>query len=586
MTLSADMPLLSRIRRLAQTLSIRWLDPLFATRHPGVVPRGLIRVLGPAIRQLQPNDRWNLGAFVAEWTALLRQAPWQPLPPRKRIFMFCCYRGQFTIDLVIAILQAWRGHQVTFGYLPKLQSPIKDPLDDHSEAGNYLAAVLGAVTRLTQGRVNCIDLSQESVPVGTNFDERYLAAQVRADIIMRVRREHFDRDEPEVLAISERYGNLGRTTQRLAEGWFGRHAGEFDLCLLANGASFESGYFCQAARHHGVPVTTYEKFAFSLVRVINHGDAFFHFSDLDLIWARRGELGFLAGPARAYAIGKAWELLDQRRTSSGKAWGWQYQKNRSKYSRSELEAKLGVGESGFALICPNVPFDAGYDGWLELFPTMREWLVHTVEALLLQDDLRIVIRAHPAEVRPGYGRERISVLLDEAGISDDRIVVLPGDSDVNTYDLMPLCRFALVFASTTGMEIAMHGKPVLAGASVYYARCGISLPVADRAAYFARLRSLAAGEIQNDAASADDAALLYFMFHYFLQWPFPYDKPSQVVATPPRRLPLDPLIATYVRTLDLLAMSKADFEAALPRIADLHQLADYWGWAPPPARAA
>jgi len=180
----------------------------------------------------------------------------------------------------------------------------------------------------------------------------------------------------------------------------------------------------------------------------------------------------------------------------------------------------------FALVCPNVPFDAGYDSWLRIFPSMREWLVQTVEFLLRQDQLRVVVRAHPAEARPGYGRERIADVLKEAGINSSRLVLLSGDNDINTYDLIPLCKFAAVFASTTGVEIAMHGKPVIAGASVYYARCGITVPTPNREAYFARLGEIAAGEPLDTGRNGDDAAMLYFIFHYLLQWLFPYDKPS------------------------------------------------------------
>ena len=221
------------------------------------------------------------------------------------------------------------------------------------------------------------------------------------------------------------------------------------------------------------------------------------------------------------------------------------------------------------LICPNVPFDAGYEGWLEIFPSMRDWLTETVRFLLDHTPWKIVARAHPAETRPGYGEEMLLSLFEDAGIVSDRLVVLPGDSDINTYDLMPLCRFASVFASTTGVEIAMHGKPVIAGASVYYARCGISVPTGNRDEYFSALGRLAGDVLPDVGNLADDAAMLYFMFHYLLQWKFPYDKPSQISALPPHRLDEAADIEAYVETLDVLAMTPAEFEAALPKLMQI-----------------
>jgi hypothetical protein len=348
--------------------------------------------------------------------------------------------------------------------------------------------------------------------------------------------------------------------------------------LIANGASFENGYFCHMAKKLGIPVNTHEKFAFSKVRVVTHGDAFFQFCDLDKIWARRQQLGFLEEPMRSNIIGKGWDLLNQRRNSSGNAWGWQYQKASRSHTVEQLREHLGIEKNQFALVCPNVPFDAGYDGWLAIFPSMRDWLVQTVEALLKHDALRVVVRAHPAETRPGFGREQIAQIFKEAGLRSERLILLPGDSKINTYDLMPLCKFAAVFASTTGVEIAMHGKPVIAGASVYYARCGITVPASDCDTYFTQLNALAASIVVEDPQNADDAAMLYFIFHYLLQWPFPYDKPSQITAAPPKSLVNHPSIASYIETLDVLAMDVSEFEQALPELMASEQIERRWGW--------
>ena len=566
-----------RSRLLLQTAAIKWIDPLFSQRHPGPVLRAFIRCLGPLVRCLQPNDKWNLGVFVKEWIKVLDVPAVAPLPPSKHIFIFGCYRGQYTHDLILALLLAWRGHRITYGYLPKLQSPIKDPLADHSSAAGYLSAVLGSITARTGGRVRCIDLSNLSGRADI-CDEVYLSSQLRADMVMRMHREKLDPEDPEVKQATQHYSELGSFAQKTALAYLSDHREMIDLCVIANGASFENGQFCHVAKKLGIPVNTYEKFAFKKVRVVNHGDAFFHFSDLDRIWARRLELGFMNEPMRGYMIAKAWELLNQRRNSSGNNWGWKYQQGMQPQTPEQLGDRLGTEKDQFVLVCPNVPFDAGYDGWLRLFPSMREWLVQTVEFLLRHEQLRIIVRAHPAETRPGFGREKIAAVLGEAGISSSRLVLLPGDSDINTYDLMPLCKFAAVFASTTGVEIAMHGKAVIAGASVYYARCGITIPALDRAQYFARLNDLATGTTCDDRANADDAAMLYFIFHFLLQWPFPYDKPSQISALPPRNLATLPSISAYIETLDVLSMEISDYDEALPQLVARHLIDRRWGW--------
>jgi len=559
----------TRIRLSMQTWAIQILDPIFANRHPGRSLILMVRFLGPLIRQLQPNDRWNLPAFVPCWLQVLKQ----PSPPlqgaAKNIFIFCCYRGQFTLDLVLAILLAWRGHKVVLGYLPKLRSPIKTPLKDSSGAAAYLNAALAPIEILSSGRVRCVDLS-DCIGKSALRDKEFIERQIHSDVVMKIRMERLDPDDEEVRAAFDFYRNVAEDAQSAAWAWFEKAGNRFDLLLIANGASFEAAQFLNVAKSKGIPVTSFEKFAFAKARTITHGAPFFSFDDLDVLFEEQHRIGLNQLNIRKSVCERAWLLLEQRRNSSGSAWGWQYQKSTRPLLDAELLDRLGLERQGFVLICPNVPFDAGYGAWLTIFPSMRDWLERSIRHLLSHSDLKIVVRAHPAECRPSFDREKVSKILADASIDSERVVVIPGDSDVNTYDLMPLCRFGLVFASTTGVEIAMHGKPVIAGANVYYARCGVTLPANSEAEYFQQVSRVVAGVVEDSGAfRAERAALVYALFHYNLQWPYPYDKPSQVVSMPLADFPKSPRIHEYVRTLDVLAMTSAEYRAALPDIVDL-----------------
>jgi len=58
----------------------RFIDPLFERRHPGAVLRPVLHLLGPALRLLQPNDRWNLRAFLEDWVKVLDEPTPEPRP--------------------------------------------------------------------------------------------------------------------------------------------------------------------------------------------------------------------------------------------------------------------------------------------------------------------------------------------------------------------------------------------------------------------------------------------------------------------------------------------------------------------------
>jgi hypothetical protein len=572
-----DLTFFERVRRRLRYTAGLWPDWYYAHRHPGPAARRVISLLGPLVRFVGPNDKWNLHVFAREWIKALDVPPIEPLPAPRRLFLFTAYRIQFTHDLALAVLLAWRGHRVTVGYLPKLQSPIKEPLGDHVSAKPYLKAALGTIEQLTGGRIRCLDLSDdvdESVPV----DEEFLKDQVRSDMVIRLKREKLDMSDPEVAHSFAYYMDLGRRAQRTAWTHFSRHKGDYDLCIIPNGATFEAAHFCHVARRIGVQVNALEKFAFRFVRVMNHGDQFLAFDDVDAVWNRRRELGFEQEPFHSRACARARELLDERRLASTKTWAWKHQQAMAG-DIAETLTGLGLGpDRPYVFVGTNVPFDAGYNGLLTIFPSMREWLVATVRYLLENTDLAVVVRAHPGEAR--YHAERSERTLAEACLESDRLVVVPGESPINSYPLMEHCKFGVVFSSTVGLEMAMQGRTVLLGTQVYYGRRGFTVDPADREDYFKKLQSLA----RNDAVTrispeaAERACLFHFIFHFVMQWPYPYSKPSSVNALPPADLVRSPQARNYVPTLDALATLPTDWSTALPRFINARRIAARWGF--------
>ena len=460
-----------------------------------------------------PNDKWSLGVHLPFWLSALEAPPVHPLPAAKRIFLFCAYRIQFTHDFMTAILLAWRGHTITLGYLPKLQSPIKQPLVDHPSAKPYLAAVLGKVGAWSRGRIRCVDLSD--VPVeDVSVDEEHLRSQVLSDTIMCTRRETVDMADPDVAKTWIYYEEQARHSHAIARSYLSRNLTEFDVLVVANGTTFETAQFCQVSRSLGLPVNTFEKFDFRGKRVLNHGDHFLAFNDLDTVWTKRREIGYHDEPFRSFAVNRALTLLDERRRGSTANWGWVLQKS-PKQTLGETLRVAGIEDGRrFVLVCTNVPYDAGYACLLGLFSSMREWLLETVKFLLDQSDVHVVVRAHPGEVLHFGGKERSEDTLAEF-IGHERLTVIPGDEPANTYNLIERCQFGVVFSSTTGMEMAMLGKTAVIGATVYYGRRGFTVDSDNRDAYFAHLRRLAAAETVSalDEETSREAALFHFIFH-------------------------------------------------------------------------
>ena len=538
-------PLIKRIVARFVALLDSALSRVYRVQHPGPAERRLLSALGFLVRKCQPNDRWNLHVMIPEWLKGLDVAPLAPLPKTKSIFIFCVYRGVFTTHLVLAVLLAWRGHRITLGYLPKLQSPSKPPMVDHPGVKEYLNAALRNVAALSAGRITCIDLTEEMGSV--DIDEDQVQKQAHYDTVMAYQKEGLDLADAAVSALKQHM---------------------VDLCIVGNGTTFEGSHACRIMVELGLQVNTTEKFAFRGVRVINHGEQFLNGDDIGAIWNQREQLGYTDEPHLSQFLAKARVSIRERSMNSTETWLWELQRA---VGQSEAEALAAAGlptGKPFVLICPNVVFDAGYGKITNVFPSMKEWMFGTIRFLLANTNHLIVVRAHPGEGLWWGGKEPVHEVLAQQGITQsERLIIIPGQAKVNTYHLMERCLFGIVFSSSTGLEMAVLGKQVVTGGNVIYTKRGFTHDAENQEEYYDNLGRLAEMDVPPPLQESLQrlALLFYFVYHWVAQYPYPYDKPTGIGRLPPRKLLATVDIQPYLPYLDLIAMTKEEFAASLPR---------------------
>lgn len=131
--------------------------------------------------------------------------------------------------------------------------------------------------------------------------------------------------------------------------------------------------------------------------------------------------------------------------------------------------------------------------WLDrdcLFDTQAEWLCWTIPRLLAaRPDLRITVRGHPRG-RLYPCRLSDQALTDLAALlpADDRVRIIAKDDDVSSYDLMRRARLVTAGPSTTCLEAAMMGRPVISTHVSSFTKVGgIAVRPTDRAEYLAIL---------------------------------------------------------------------------------------------------
>ena len=118
----------------------------------------------------------------------------------------------------------------------------------------------------------------------------------------------------------------------------------------------------------------------------------------------------------------------------------------------------------------NVVFDTSQSHANVVFDQMFDWLDMVLDQIKTQTDTLFVIRAHPDELRPGKeSRETVSDWISSRSVDNlSNVVYFPSNKFINSYDLIRISKFVMVYNSTVGLEASIMDKPVLCAGKARY----------------------------------------------------------------------------------------------------------------------
>lgn len=149
-----------------------------------------------------------------------------------------------------------------------------------------------------------------------------------------------------------------------------------------------------------------------------------------------------------------------------------------------------TGETPLFLCAPNVIGDSSMLRRETIFAGMRPWLRELISWFRTRPHLKLLIRAHPAEVWVGA---KCALHVGEFACAEaagaPNILVLDATEPTNTFSLLPFARAGLVWISSAGVDFPVRGLPCMAAGKPKYTGLGIVEEPASRDAYF---RTLAA----------------------------------------------------------------------------------------------
>ena len=292
---------------------------------------------------------------------------------------------------------------------------------------------------------------------------------------------------------------------------------KYDILVLNHGIYIPQGMICEVARSMGVRVVTYNPAYRKHSFVFSHNESY-HFTMLDepaSHWTGLDMTPRLLADTHAY--------LNSRRFGAND-WIWFH--DAPKEDIGPVLREIGCDpDKPYAALLTSVVWDAQLHYRSNAFPSMMDWIVSTVQDWGRRtDDLQLVIRVHPAEVRGGVpSRQRVVDELADAfpdGLPD-KVFVLDPENQASTYALCEKANAVIIYNTKAGVEMAAMGVPVIVAGEAWVRGKGFAIDASSPEDYFRILDSLPLPERMSEAQRALAERYAYhFFFRRMIPLPF------------------------------------------------------------------
>jgi len=309
-------------------------------------------------------------------------------------------------------------------------------------------------------------------------------------------------DDPLAALTYRRFLRAGRAILGAVEAALDRE--DPDVLLLCNGLFLFESIAWEVCRRRGIPVVTYER-GFIQETLVFDVDAAACLFDVDEEWARSCDI-----PLTAQERDKLSTYLRDRETglhTIDRFW------RGARFDEPDRERP-----GRLVTLFSNLTWDSAVIGQGLAFEGIADWVTAAVAIFAERPDDELIIRVHPAEVKlPGkQTREPLEPLLRERfPVLPPNVRLVPADDSQSSYPLMAASDAVLVFTSTTGLEAAVRGTPVIVAGRTHYRGRGFTVDVSDPEGFAAAVRDVLdrPEDFAPDPELAERYAHMFFFRH-------------------------------------------------------------------------
>lgn len=462
-----------------------------------------------SIRKGRPNTRYNLEQLAVHLPTAVEQA--RPFiakaKPGKKLLLFATLHYWVEQAAIIGLALRGMGHDVTIAYLPYHDWRKDINKFDLRRQDLYTRRVLAPLNEL----VHCaslLDVKPASVLPANLIDDISLVSVYDSQYTDQI--EDVDKNTAIYKLRLQRNDFAARTALTLMQDV------KPDAVLIPNGTITELGAVYRVARHLNLRTVTYE-FNDQREQVWIAQDDEVMRQNTDLLWSARGG-NKLTKEERA--------LIDELEAArmGGRAFGksvrkWQDVETKGGEALRE-ELKLDT-QRRIVLLATNVLGDSLTLGRNVFAQSMADWIAKTVQFFATRPEVQLVLRIHPGE-RLTHGPSMADVVQSALPQIPENIHLIGPLEKINTYDLMEIAHLGLVYTTTTGLEMAMNGIPVIACGETHYRKRGFTFDPMTWDEYYAMVDRLLKSKVTLTEAQIETA--WEYAYRFFFEYPlvFPW----------------------------------------------------------------
>lgn len=202
-------------------------------------------------------------------------------------------------------------------------------------------------------------------------------------------------------------------------------------------------------------------------------------------------------------------------------WIWFHEK--PQFDLGAISAETGVDFTRPCIgLLTNVMWDAQLHYPANAFPNMLAWVLDTINYFAQRQDLQLLIRVHPAEIR-GTLRSRQPIVAEiNKAIPElpPNVFIIPPESHVSTYVAMSQCNAVLIYGTKMGVELTSMGIPVIVAGEAWVRNKNITQDATSKAEYLQFLDQL---PVTEGLKSPTITRARKYAYHFFFRRMIPLE---------------------------------------------------------------